>query len=131
MFLHFLSRTKHPALQKMLKEVPAKIAKLKWRTQKNKIDCGLYMMMHMEMFEGEIGLKWKTNILDEKNRHYAEQIKRMRMRYTAKILLHHVNKNSKMMSDFAIKFDEEHNDKEEQKKMVEEAMIRKASEEKH
>ena len=115
----------------MMKDVPAKIAKMRWRTQKNKIDCGLYMMMHMEMFVGEIGLKWKTNILDENNRHYAEQIKRMRMRYAAKILLHHVNKNRKMMSDFAIKFDEEHNDKEEQKKMVEQAMIRKASGEKH
>ena len=53
------------------------------------------------------------------------------MRYAAKILLHHANKNRKMMSDFAIKFDEEHNDKEEQKKMVEQAMIRKASGEKH
>ena len=50
----------------MMKDVPAKIAKMRWRTQKNKIDCGLYMMMHMEMFVGEIGLKWKTNILDEK-----------------------------------------------------------------
>ncbi|PWA19165.1 ankyrin repeat-containing protein [Artemisia annua] len=118
-------------LQKMMKDAPAKISKMKWRTKENKIDCGLYMMMHMEMFEGEIGLKWKTNILDERNRQYAEQIKRMRMRYTSKILLHDANKNTKMMSDFAIKFDEEHNDKEEQKKMVEEAMIRKASEEKH
>ena len=115
----------------MLKDSPAKIARMKWRTRDNKIDCGLYMMMHMEMYEGEIGFKWKTNILDEKNRRYAEQMKRMRMRYAAKILLHDVNKNSKMMSDFAIKFDKEHSDKQEQEKMVEEAMRSKAAEEKH
>ena len=129
--VHYLICTKHPSLKKMLKDGAAKIAKMKWRTKENKIDCGLYMMMHMEMFEGEIGLKWKTNILDEKNHQYAEQIKRMRMRYASKILFHDVNKNSKMMSDFAIKFDEEHNDKEEQKKIVEAAMIRKAAQEKH
>ena len=53
------------------------------------------------------------------------------MRYAAKILLHDVNKSSKMMSDLAIKFDEDHNDQEEQKKMVEEAIRSKAAEEKH
>lgn len=114
-----------------MKEGPPKIPKMKWRTRDNKIDCGLYMIMHMEMFEGEIGLKWKTNILDERNRQYAEQIKRMRMRYAAKILLHDVNKNSKMMSDLALKFNEDHKDQEEQKKMVEEAIRIKAAEEKH
>lgn len=131
MLVHYMMRTKHPALDKLVKEKKPKIPSMKWKTKENKIDCGLYMMMHMEMFHGELGLKWKTNILDERNRQYAEQIKKMRMRYAAKILLHDVNKNSKMTSDFAIKFAEEHSDKEKMKMMVEEAMKKKAAEEKH
>ncbi|PWA57785.1 hypothetical protein CTI12_AA406470 [Artemisia annua] len=78
--VHYLFVTKHPTLNKVVKEAPPKISKMKWKTKENKIDCGLYMMMHMEMFEGEIGLKWKTNIVDEKNRQYADMMKTMRMR---------------------------------------------------
>ncbi|PWA93200.1 hypothetical protein CTI12_AA073630 [Artemisia annua] len=130
MLVHYLYVTKHPTLNKLVKETQPKIPKMKWKTKKNKIDCGLYMMMHMEMFEGEIGLKWKTNIVDENNRHYENMIKTMRMRYAAKILLHDVNKNREKMSEFAIKFGEQHNDQEKQKKMVEEAIKRKAAEDK-
>lgn len=129
MLVHYLYVTKHPSLSKF-KEAQPKIPKMKWKTKKNKIDCGLYMMMHMEMFEGEIGLKWKTNIVDENNRHYADMIKTMRMRYAAKILLHDVNKEREKMSEFAIKFGEQYNDKEKQKKMVEKAIEKKAAEDK-
>ncbi|PWA37596.1 hypothetical protein CTI12_AA587400 [Artemisia annua] len=86
MLVHYLYVTKHPALNKVVKEARPKIPKMKWKTKKNKIDCKLYMMMHMEMFEGEIGLKWKTNIVDEKNRHYDDMINTMRMRYCKKPL---------------------------------------------
>ncbi|PWA49371.1 hypothetical protein CTI12_AA484600 [Artemisia annua] len=78
----------------------------------------------------EIGLKWKKNIMDENNRHYADMIKTMRMRYAAKTLLHDVNKEREKMSEFAIKFGEQYNDQEKQKKMVEKAIERKASEDK-
>ncbi|PWA69434.1 ulp1 protease family, C-terminal catalytic domain-containing protein [Artemisia annua] len=129
MLIHYLYVTEHPSLTKF-KEAQPKIPKMKWKTRKNKLDCGLYMMMHMEMFEGEIGLKWKTNIVDENNRHYADMIKTMRMRYAAKILLHDVNKEREKMSEFAIKFGEQYNDKEKQKKMVEKAIEKKAAEDK-
>ena len=128
--VHYLMRTQHPASKKIVKEAPPKIPKMKWKTRKNKIDCGLYMMMHMEMFQGELGPKWKTDIKDENNKQYPEQIRRMRMRYAAKILLSEVNKNIKMVSDFAIKFDEENSDKEKMKIMVEAAMKKRAAEEK-
>ncbi|PWA99486.1 hypothetical protein CTI12_AA002730 [Artemisia annua] len=131
MLVHYFIRTEHPALNKFIKEAQPKIPKMKWKTKENKIDCGLYMIMHMEMFEGEIGIKWKTNIMDERNKQYADQIKKMRMRYAAKILLHDVNKKRKMVSDSAIKFAEEHGDKEKMKLMVEEAMKKKAEEEKN
>ena len=130
MFVQYLFITDHPSLNKVAKDVPPKIPKMKWKTKTNKIDCGLYMMMHMEMFEGEIGLKWKTNILDENNRNYQNMIKTMRMRYAAKILLHDVNKNRENVSQMAIKFGEEHSDPEKQKKMVEEAIKKKAAEDK-
>ena len=53
------------------------------------------------------------------------------MRYAAKILLSEVNKNIKMVSDFAIKFGEENSDKEKIKIMVEAAMKKMVAEEKN
>nr|GEU91868.1 ulp1 protease family, C-terminal catalytic domain-containing protein [Tanacetum cinerariifolium] len=38
----------------------ATILKMKWRTRKEKIDCGLYMIMHMELYEGSTAAQWKT-----------------------------------------------------------------------
>ncbi|GJR47257.1 peptidase C48, SUMO/sentrin/Ubl1 [Tanacetum coccineum] len=119
LFLKYLKKHQHPCVDKLIKEKPTKVLKLKWRTEKNKIDSGLYTMMHMELCQGESTTKWKTDIVEENNRDYLTQMTNMRMRYTTKILMHEMNTKRGLMSEYANKFGEDNKEEEKVKKMVE------------
>ncbi|GKB88029.1 peptidase C48, SUMO/sentrin/Ubl1 [Tanacetum coccineum] len=77
--------------------------RMKWKTTKEKIDCGLYMIMHMELYEGSTAAQWKTSLLPEKDKNHRMQMDNLRSRIAAKILLHEVNIHKKKMSDYAKK----------------------------
>ena len=102
--------------------------KFKWRTEKNKIDSGLYTMMHMELYQGESATKWKTDIVEENNRDYLIQMTNMRMRYTTKILMHEMNTKRGLISEYANKFGEDNKEEEKIKKMVEDAIKKRIAE---
>ncbi|GKA93898.1 hypothetical protein Tco_0815884 [Tanacetum coccineum] len=68
-----------------------------------KIDCGLYMIMHMELYEGSTAAQWKTCLLPENDGNHWMQMTNLRSRIVAKILLQEVNNFKKKMSDNAIK----------------------------
>nr|GEY02057.1 hypothetical protein [Tanacetum cinerariifolium] len=53
LFLKYLQKHQHLYVEKLSKDKPAKVLKMKWKTEKNKIESGLYMMMHMEPYQGE------------------------------------------------------------------------------
>ncbi|GJU32124.1 hypothetical protein Tco_1175713 [Tanacetum coccineum] len=118
----------HPCVDKLRKQKPAKVLKFKWRTEKNKIDSGLYTMMHMELYQGESATKWKTDIVEENNRDYLKQMTNMRMRYTTKILMHEMNTKRGLMSEYANKFGEDNKKEEKVKKMVEDAIKQRIEE---
>ncbi|GJY39203.1 hypothetical protein Tco_0425567 [Tanacetum coccineum] len=82
------------------------ILKMKWKTKKEKIDCGLYMIMHMELYEGSTAAQWKTGLLLENDKNHRMQMDNLRSRIAAKILLHEVNIYQKKMSDYAKKMTE-------------------------
>ncbi|GJU32122.1 peptidase C48, SUMO/sentrin/Ubl1 [Tanacetum coccineum] len=82
------------------------ILKMKWKTKKEKIDCGLYMIMHMELYEGSTAVQWKTGLLPENDKNHQMQMDNLRLRIAAKILLHEVNIYHKKMSDYAKKMTE-------------------------
>ncbi|GJU25544.1 peptidase C48, SUMO/sentrin/Ubl1 [Tanacetum coccineum] len=82
------------------------ILKMKWKTKKEKIDCGLYMIMHMELYEGSTAAQWKTCLLPENDKNHRMQMDNLRSRIAAKILLHEVNIYQKKMSDYAKKMTE-------------------------
>ncbi|GKC65877.1 200 kDa antigen p200 [Tanacetum coccineum] len=113
---------------KLSKDKPAKVLKMKWKTEKNKIDSGLYMMMHMELYQGESATNWKTDIVQENNRDYEMQMTNMRKRYITKILIHEMNTKRGLMSGYAKKFSEDNKDEEKVKKMVENAINKKIAE---
>ncbi|GJY77403.1 hypothetical protein Tco_0482519, partial [Tanacetum coccineum] len=50
----------HPCVEKLSKDKAAKVLKMKWKTEKNNIDSGLYLMMHIELYQGESTTNWKT-----------------------------------------------------------------------
>nr|GEX16634.1 hypothetical protein [Tanacetum cinerariifolium] len=122
-----LANHQHPCVEKLSKDKPAKVLKIKWKTKKNKIDSGVYMMMHMELYQGESATFWKTDIVQENNRDYDMQMTSMRMRYTTKILIQEMNTKRGLMSRYAKKFSEDNKD-EKIKKMAENAINRKIAE---
>ncbi|GJR55515.1 peptidase C48, SUMO/sentrin/Ubl1 [Tanacetum coccineum] len=78
LFMKYLQKHEHPCAENLAKEKPTKVLKLKWKTDKNNIDIGLYTMMHMELYQGESPTHWKTDIVPESNRDYLTQMKSMR-----------------------------------------------------
>nr|GFB05780.1 hypothetical protein [Tanacetum cinerariifolium] len=128
LFLKYLQKHQHPCVEKLSKDKPAKVLKMKWKTGKNKIDNGLYMMMHMKLYQGEPASNWKTDIVQENNRDYDMQMTSMRMRYTTKILMHEMNTKRGLMSGYAKKFSKDNKDEEKVKKMVENAINGKIAE---
>jgi hypothetical protein len=129
-FAKHLSTYQHPKGDELMnqKRKPT-ILNMSWRTKKEKIDCGLYMMLHMEHYQGKSATKWETGMLKEKDKNHRMQINNLRAKYAAKIMLHEVNDNQKMMSDYALKFAAENSEEEEAKKLVEEAIKRKIAQE--
>nr|GEW28335.1 putative reverse transcriptase domain-containing protein [Tanacetum cinerariifolium] len=79
---------------------------MKKKATKEKIDCGLYMIMHMELYEGSTIAQWKTGVLPENEKNHRMQMDNLRSRIAAKILLREVNIYAKKMSDYAKKMTE-------------------------
>ncbi|PWA37771.1 hypothetical protein CTI12_AA576340 [Artemisia annua] len=118
-FAKHLTTYQHPKGDELMnqKRKPT-ILNMSWRTKKDKIDCGLYMMLHMEHYQGKSGTKWDTGMLKENDINHKMQINNLRAKYVAKMMLHEVNDNQKMMSDYALKFASENPDEEEAKTLL-------------
>ncbi|PWA56718.1 Peptidase C48, SUMO/Sentrin/Ubl1 [Artemisia annua] len=118
-FLMHLMAYQHSKEQIMIKDFKPKILKMKWRTKEEKTDCGVYMMAHMESYEGETAVaKWKTGLLDEKHKGHREQLDNLRSKYAAKIILHEENEDKikEMMTEYAYEFAAQYPDEETMKK---------------
>ncbi|GJZ69431.1 ulp1 protease family, C-terminal catalytic domain-containing protein [Tanacetum coccineum] len=82
-FIHYLECIKHPKVDAFFSAIP-KILRMPWRTTYNAVDCGLFVMRHMEMYNGS-GI-WLNNMKNEKAGQKS-QIKFLRAKYLEKILL--------------------------------------------
>ncbi|GJW04618.1 ulp1 protease family, C-terminal catalytic domain-containing protein [Tanacetum coccineum] len=82
-FIHYLEYIKHPKVDAFFSAIP-KILRMPWRTTYNVVDCGLFVMRHMEMYNGS-GI-WINNMKNE-NEGQTSQINFFRAKYLAKILL--------------------------------------------
>ncbi|GJR20033.1 ulp1 protease family, C-terminal catalytic domain-containing protein [Tanacetum coccineum] len=82
-FIDYLGYKKHPKVDAFFSAIP-KILRMTWRTTKNAVDCGLFVMRHMEMYNGS-GV-WINNMKNEKQGQKS-QINFFRAKYLAKILL--------------------------------------------
>ncbi|KAL8245085.1 hypothetical protein R6Q59_011343 [Mikania micrantha] len=88
----YLIQTKHPSCRQIKK---AKIHRLgmRWRTQFNHVDCGVFIMRHMETYRGNGLLYWDCGLCneDEVNNAQKNQLNDLRRKYTTKIILHDIN----------------------------------------
>ncbi|GKA01675.1 ulp1 protease family, C-terminal catalytic domain-containing protein [Tanacetum coccineum] len=82
-FIHYLEYIKHPKVDAFFSANP-KILRMPWRTTYNAVDCGLFVMRHMKMYNGS-GV-WINNMKNEKEGQKS-QINFFRAKYLAKILL--------------------------------------------
>ena len=96
---------KHAAVAKVRPRTP----KLKWRTNKNHVDCAIFTMIHMESYIGEPVAKWDVGLCVE-NEKQKSMLKRMRFRIATKILLHEENVHAQKMYDLALSFQNDYDD---------------------
>ncbi|GJS56547.1 putative reverse transcriptase domain-containing protein, partial [Tanacetum coccineum] len=84
-FVQYLYHVKHPKAEAIEK---AKISRMnmKWRTTRNSTDCGVFTMFHMENYIGD----WICG-LDKESKQQNEQLKSLRSKFAAKIILSDFN----------------------------------------
>ncbi|GJW74780.1 hypothetical protein Tco_0134150 [Tanacetum coccineum] len=106
LLLKYLTKMAHPCVGKLSRDKTPKVYKLKWRTKKNKVDSGLYTILHLELYDGDSASKWRPEIVVETNRDHDIQMRTMRSRSATKIVMHEMNTKRRLMSDYANKFEE-------------------------
>ncbi|KAJ9541227.1 hypothetical protein OSB04_027733 [Centaurea solstitialis] len=77
---------------KKLSKAKQKREKMVWRTTENKIDCGIFVMRHMETFMGGNVSKWVSGFALEGDAQ-KNQIENLRYKYVARILQSTLNIN--------------------------------------
>nr|GEV70841.1 ulp1 protease family, C-terminal catalytic domain-containing protein [Tanacetum cinerariifolium] len=85
------------------------------------IDCGIFLMMHMEHYNGETTKNWNLEFPKEDEGNRFDIIK-MRVRLATKILSHEINIHQEKISTEAQEFARRNTDKNLRKKMTKEAV---------
>lgn len=88
-FSNLLVELKHKAAESLRKE-DVKFAKLKWQTNGTDIDGGVFLMRHMETYQGGPITKYDSGLLVE-SEEQSRQIRKLRKKYATKILLSSLN----------------------------------------
>ncbi|GKA44613.1 ulp1 protease family, C-terminal catalytic domain-containing protein [Tanacetum coccineum] len=120
LFSMHLEKVKHPRAKDVLNKKPT-IIRPKWGTTENDTDCGIFLMMHMEHYNGETEKNWNLEFPTEKQGNTLDIIK-MRVRLATKILSHEINIHREKISTEAQEFARRNTDKESRKKMINEAI---------
>jgi len=77
--------------------------KIRWHTNNNHVDCGIFAMRHMECYMGQPDENWSCDLPNESGEQVV-MLRRLRHRYASKILSHEMNRHSKMNLEQATKF---------------------------
>lgn len=73
-----------------MSKVKATRLEMKWRTIYNGVDCGIFVMRHMETYMGQRCNKWDCGLDDESDTQ-TDQLNALRVKYLTKILLSKIN----------------------------------------
>ena len=90
-FIDYLERKNHPKVFQIWCSIP-RIVPIKWKTDFNGVDCGIFVMRHMEMYIGEEEF---LHELHTEGAGLKGQLKILRAKYLAKILLQDLNLKKK------------------------------------
>ncbi|GKA96241.1 ulp1 protease family, C-terminal catalytic domain-containing protein [Tanacetum coccineum] len=120
LFSMHLEKVKHPRAKDVLNKKPT-ILRPKWGTNDNDTDCGIFLMMHMEHYNGETANNWNLEFPTEKEGNTLDIIK-MRVKLATKILSHEINIHRENISTKAQEFARRNTDKTLRKQMIKEAI---------
>nr|XP_043618818.1 uncharacterized protein LOC122590704 [Erigeron canadensis] len=89
---HFSRHFKNvnPLLSNILDLYQAEQLDLQWHTENNNIDCGVFLMRHMECFIGQPSKNWNCGIPVE-SKDQLEVLVKLRIKYAIKMLTHDIN----------------------------------------
>ncbi|GKF31562.1 ulp1 protease family, C-terminal catalytic domain-containing protein, partial [Tanacetum coccineum] len=82
-FINYLKRANHSKISELLKAKPKQVP-LDWKTTKNGVDCGVFVMRHMESYIGRGNFVYKFK---KEGSGQKPEIKILRAKYLIKILL--------------------------------------------
>ncbi|GKC63985.1 ulp1 protease family, C-terminal catalytic domain-containing protein [Tanacetum coccineum] len=120
MFSMHLKEVQHPRAKEVLNKKPT-ILRPKCGTEENNTDCGVFLMMHMENYNGENARNWNLEFKTEKEGNRYDIIK-MRMRFAIKILSHEINIHREEMSKQALEFADRNKEKKAREVLIREAI---------
>ncbi|GKC31227.1 hypothetical protein Tco_1038521, partial [Tanacetum coccineum] len=109
MFSMHLKEVQHPRAQEVLNKKPT-ILRPKWGTDENNTDCGVFLMMHMENYNGENARNWNPKFPTNEEGNRYDLIK-MRMRFAAKMPSHEINIHHEEISKQALEFADRNKEK--------------------
>ncbi|KAJ0476936.1 putative Ulp1 protease family catalytic domain, papain-like cysteine peptidase superfamily [Helianthus annuus] len=94
-----------PAIQQLATSVIER-KEMDWRTKNNGVDCGVFMMRHLETYKGD-QKPWATGFVneDEVNNRQKAQLHLLRTRYLSKIILSEHNMHRLKIIKMANAFD--------------------------
>ncbi|KAL8215732.1 hypothetical protein R6Q57_022569 [Mikania cordata] len=88
-FANYLLSKDHPNTLKIY-HLTSILLDLPWKTTKNRVDCGVFSMRHMETYMGGGVKKWMTG-LHQESEAQSKQLNQLHFKYLCKILLSNVN----------------------------------------
>ncbi|GKF34609.1 hypothetical protein Tco_0107809 [Tanacetum coccineum] len=115
-----LKEVQHPRAQEVLNKKPT-ILRPKWGTDENNTDCGVFLMMHMENYNGENARNWNLEFPTKEEGNRYDLIK-IRMRFAAKMLSHEINIHREEISKQALEFADRNKEKKAREALIREAI---------
>nr|GME15878.1 uncharacterized protein LOC109175178 [Ipomoea batatas] len=73
----------------LIAKLKLKRIKMSWRDNKNKVDCGVFLMRHMETFRGQLPELWDCG-LEKENK---DQLNVLRIKYLTALVMSDVNEH--------------------------------------
>nr|GMD74897.1 uncharacterized protein LOC109175178 [Ipomoea batatas] len=85
----FLSGLKSSYKANKIQKLKVKRMKMAWRDNRNKIDCGVFLMRHMETFRGQLPELWNCGLQKENN----DQLNALRVKYLTALVMSDLNEH--------------------------------------
>ncbi|CAI9283923.1 unnamed protein product [Lactuca saligna] len=103
-FVRYFKAINHPRANAISKEcIKPQRLEMSWRTVKNKVDCGVFAMRHMETYMGQPLSKWKSG-LHKESAVQQTTLENLRQRYTLIMLTSEINMLKAKVLDLAEKY---------------------------